>query len=125
MLLIKKALQKLYKVKYYSNFDIIVVFNKIRIYFDNKHKIAFITCYSLFEYIIMFFGLCNILITFQVFINNILSSYLNDFCTIYTNNILIYNNIEEEHKDYVNKIFAKLNKVELYLDIKKCIFFVK
>ncbi len=38
LLLIREILQQLYKIKYYNKFDIIVVFNKIRIYFDNKYK---------------------------------------------------------------------------------------
>ncbi len=84
--------------------------------FDNKHKIVFITRYNLFEYVIIFFELCNVSITFQVFINDILIFYLNDFCIAYINNILVYSNIEEEYKNYVNKIFVKLDKVELYFE---------
>jgi len=37
----------------------------------------------------------------------------------------MYNNIEEEYKNYINKIFAKLNKVDFYLNINKYVFFVK
>ncbi len=62
---------------------------------------------------------------FQSFINKILSLYLNNFCIVYINNILIYNNIEQKYKNYINKVFAKLYKVDLYLDINKCVFFVK
>ena len=115
-------MQQLYKTKYYSKFNIIAIFNKIQICFDNKYKTIFITRYNLFEYVIIFFELYNISIIFQVFINNILSSYLNNFCTTYINNILVYSNIEKKYKNYINKIFAKLDKVELYLDIK--IFFL-
>ncbi len=64
LLLIKETLQQLYKARYYSKFDIIVVFNKIQIYFSNKYKIVFITCYNLFKYVIISFELYNILITF-------------------------------------------------------------
>ncbi len=92
---------------------------------DNKYKIIFITCYNLFEYIIISIKLYNALIMFQVFINNTLSSYLNNFYTTYIDNILVYSNIEEEYKNYVNKILVKLDKTKLYLDIKKYIFFIK
>lgn len=63
-LLIKKILQKLYKIKFYSKFDIIAIFNKIYIYIRDKYKTIFIICYSLFKYIIMFFKLYNILAIF-------------------------------------------------------------
>jgi len=54
-----------------------------------------------------------------------LSSYLDNFCIAYINNILIYNNIKEEHKNYINKILVKLNEANLHLNINKCVFFVK
>jgi len=62
--LIKEILQQLYKIKYYNKFNIIVVFNEIQIRFNNKYKIVFIICYNLFKYIVIFFKLYNILITF-------------------------------------------------------------
>ncbi len=64
LLLIREILQQLYKIKYYSKFDIIVVFNKIQIRFDNKYKIIFIICYNLFKYVVISFKLYNISITF-------------------------------------------------------------
>jgi len=93
--------------------------------FDNKHKTIFIICYNLFEYVVIFFELYNVLTTFQFFINEILSFYLNEFYIIYINNILIYSNIKKKHKNYINKIFVKLDEVNLYLNINKCVFFVK
>ena len=124
-MLIREILQQLYKIKYYNKFDIIVVFNKIRMRFDNKYKTVFITCYNLFKYIVIFFKLYNVSITFQSFINKIFSFYLNNFCIVYINNILIYSNIETEYKNYINKVFVKLYNTNLYLNINKYIFFVK
>lgn len=71
------------------------------------------------------FGPCNASATFRTFINFILSPYLDDFCTAYLDNILVYSNTEEEHEDHVNEVFAKLDEAGLYLDINKCAFFVK
>jgi len=118
-------LQQLYKIKYYSKFDIIAVFNKIRIYFNNKYKIVFIICYSLFKYIVIFFKLYNVSIIFQFFINKIFNFYLNNFCIVYIDNILVYSNIETKYKNYINKVFAKFYNADFYLNINKCIFFVK
>ena len=61
LLLIKNTLTKLYIIKYYIKFDIIVVFNEIRIKKENKKKITFFIKYELFEYIIISFKLYNAL----------------------------------------------------------------
>ncbi len=94
-------------------------------HFNNKHKIVFIICYNLFKYIVIFFELYNILIIFQSFINKTLSFYLDNFCIVYINNILVYSNIETKYKNYINKVFAKFYNVDLYLNINKYVFFVK
>jgi len=118
-------LQRLCKIKYYNKFNIIVVFNEIRMRFDNKYKTIFIIRYNLFEHVVISFKLYNVLITFQSFINKNFNFYLNDFCIIYINNILIYNNTEKKYKNYVNKVFVKLYNASLYLNINKCVFFIK
>ena len=70
--LIKEILIKLCAAKIFNKFDIIIIFNEIRIKKRNKEKIIFLIRYNLFEYIIMLFELCNTLSTFQTFINEIL-----------------------------------------------------
>ncbi len=62
---------------------------------------------------------------FQSFINKTLSLYLDDFCIIYINNILIYNNIKTKYKNYINKVFVKFYNANLYLNINKYAFFIK
>ena len=62
--LIRDILTRLYYIKIYNKFDIIVVFNDIRMRFDNEGKIIFIIKYNLFEYMIMLFELYNVLIIF-------------------------------------------------------------
>ena len=62
--LIKKTLAKLYAIKIYNKFDIIIVFNEIRIRKNYEEKTIFLIKYDLYEYIIMPFDLCNASITF-------------------------------------------------------------
>ena len=89
-----------------------------------KKKTTFLTRYEFFEYVIIFFELCNALEIFQFFINVILREYLIDFCTTYLNDILIYNNNCEEHVKHVNKMLDRLKKINLFLNIDKCDFFI-
>ena len=124
LFLIKEILTRLCVVKIYNKFDILVVFNEIRVKKKNEKKTMFLTRYEFYEYVIMFFELCNALEIFQFFINVTLREYLNDFCTTYLNNILIYNNIHEEHVKHMNKVLDRLKKANLFLNIDKCDFFV-
>ena len=63
-LLIKKILIKLYIIRIYNKFDIIIIFNEIRIKENYKKKIVFFRKYNLYKYMIMLFNLYNAFITF-------------------------------------------------------------
>ena len=121
---IKNILIKLCFAKYFNKFNIIVAFNKIRIRENDEKKTTFLIKYNFFEYVIILFEFYNISRIFQSFINVTLHKYLNDFCTNYINNILIYSNIRKKHVTHVFKIFRKLQKTNLFLDINKYEFFV-
>jgi hypothetical protein len=45
--------------------------------------------------------------------NNILFEYLDIFCTVYLNDIIIYSNTKEEYELYIRKVFQKLISVDL------------
>lgn len=122
--LIRETLARLCAAKVYTKFDIIAAFNEIRVRPGDEEKTAFITRYGLFEYVVMPFGLCNAPGTFQSMINDILRPYLDDFCTAYLDDILIYSNSVEEHKVHVKKVLIKLKEAGLFLDINKCEFHV-
>jgi len=41
---------------------------------------------------------------YQRYINNVLFNYLNDFCTAYLDNIIIYSKNKLEYKEYIHKV---------------------
>lgn len=57
--------------------------------------------------------------------NNILREYLDLFCVIYIDDILIYSNNKSEHQEQVWKVLAKLKEVRLYIKPEKCEFSVE
>ena len=59
------------------------------------------------------FSLTNSPATYQRYINNVLFDYLNDFCTAYLDDILIYSENELEYKSYVKKVLERLWKAGL------------
>ena len=88
--LIQETLDRLAKAKYFTKLDIVAVFNKIRMAENEKWKTVFRTKYGFFESLIMNFGLCGALSSFQNYINDILHEYLDTFCSAYINDIFIY-----------------------------------
>ncbi len=97
LLLIRETLDRLTKIKYYIKLDIIAVFNKLRMTYEDEWKIAFRTCYDLYEYNVLLFELTNESSSFQNFINDTLHDFLNVFCIAYMNDILIYSNSKKKH----------------------------
>ena len=57
--------------------------------------------------------------------NDVLFDYLDDFCTAYLDDILIYSNNELEHEEHVRKVLERLRKAGLQADIKKLEFSIK
>ena len=104
-LFLKKILIKFCAIKYYNKFNVIIFFNEVHIRENDELKIIFIIKYDLFKYIVMFFNLYNAFEILWFFINEILRKYLNEFCIIYFNDILIYNNIKKKYIKYVNLMF--------------------
>ena len=57
--------------------------------------------------------------------NDVLFDYLDDFCTAYLDDIIIYSEDELEHKEHVRKVLQRLRQAGLQVDIKKSEFSVK
>ena len=57
--LIREILHRLIKIKIYIKFDIIVIYNALRMTFEKEWKIVFRTRYDFYEYLVMFFDLIN------------------------------------------------------------------
>jgi len=90
LLLIRKILNALYSAKFYTKLNIIAMFNRIRIAKGYKWLIAFTTRFGLYKMLVTPFGLYNALAIFQNYINYILYNTLDNYCTVYLNNILIF-----------------------------------
>ncbi|RYN85182.1 hypothetical protein AA0119_g13325 [Alternaria tenuissima] len=61
--------------------------------------------------------------TFQRYINWTLREYLDDFCSAYLDDVLIYTDGSlKQHQDHVRKVLSKLQDAGLHVDIKKCEF---
>ena len=66
-------------------------------YLDNEALTTFRIQYRLYKYKVLPFSLTGEPATFQRYINNCLIEYLDDFCSAYIDNILIYSETLKEH----------------------------
>ncbi len=82
----------------------------------------FRTCYKAYKYKVLQEGLTNGPVTYQQYINDTLFNYLDDFYTIYLDNILIYSKDVSEYELYVQKVLKYLQVAGLQADIKKSEF---
>ena len=69
--------------KYFSRIDLRSGYHQIRIAQGDEEKTACRTRYGSFEFLVMFFGLCNAPVTFTTLMNNIFHEYLDVFVIIY------------------------------------------
>ena len=74
----------------------------------------------------MFFDFCNASVIFQFYINDILCEFLDEFCVIYLNNILIYiDDIYEKYIQHIYQILQYLLDHDFYIKFEKCKFHVR
>jgi hypothetical protein len=120
--LIGEALDQLSKVKVYTKLDVKDAYHHLWIVKGDEWKTAFRTKYGLYEYLVMPFGLTNAPASFQRWMNEVLSDYLNIFCIAYLDNILIYSDNIETHRKHVKMILKRVEEVSLTLKASKCQF---
>ncbi len=94
-------------------------------HFNNENYITFITALEAYKYKMLSFKLINKLIFFQQYMNNVLWNFLNDFCQIYLDDILIYSKMRKKHRDHVKLVLSWLREAELQMNIWKCEFNVE
>jgi hypothetical protein len=121
--LISETLRSLSKARWFTKLDVIAAFHKIRIKEGDEWKTAFRTRYGLYEWLVTPFGLTGAPATFQRYINNTLREFLDEFCSVFIDDILIYSSGSlADHRKKVRKVMKRLQDAGLQVDIDKCEF---
>jgi hypothetical protein len=121
--LMQDTLMNLSRTKWFTKLDIRGAYNLIHMAEGEEWKATFYTRYGLFESLVMPFGLSNAPATFQNFINDVLAPYIDQFCTMYLDDTLIYSDTFEEHQEHVNLVLEAFEKAGLHLKPGKCEFY--
>jgi hypothetical protein len=89
---------------------------------EDIHKTAFRTHEGLFEFMVMAFGLTNVLATFQALMNDVLGPFLRRFVLVFFDDILIYSSSWSDHLRHVKLVLEAMRTHQLYLKRSKCSF---
>jgi len=125
LLLINEIISKIVDCKHLTWLDIILTFNKLRMHSDSENYTIFIIALKAYKSKMLFFELINDSVLFQQYMNDVLWDFLNDFCQVYLDDILIYSKTQREHRQHVKMILNHLWEADLQVDIWKCEFNVE
>jgi len=121
--LISELVSQLCRAKYFTKLDVRWGFNNVRIKPGDEWKAAFHTNRSLFEPLVMFFGMTNSSATFQTMMNDIFRTLIaEEIVVVYLDDILIFTEMEEEHEQAVRRVLEVLAEHKLFLCPEKCEF---
>src|SRR5882724_2198585 len=101
------------KAQYFIKLDVCWGYNNIWIK-EGEWKAAFQTNRGLFEPLVMFFGLTNSLVTFQMMMNDIFKEIINEgVVTIYMDDILIFGSqTKEQHHTIVRESLTSFGSTD-------------
>jgi hypothetical protein len=109
LLRISELIGQLKGARYFMKLDVRWGYNNIRIKESDEWKAAFRTNQGLFEPLVMFFGLMNSPVTFQMMMNDVFWDLIvRGVVCVYLDNILIYTQSLEEHQSVVKEVLKCL-----------------
>ena len=98
----------------------------MRIKKGNEWNAAFSMPEGSFEPIVMFFGLTNLLATFQVMMNDLLRDLVVEKkIVVFIDDVMIATETEEGHNKIVEKVLRRLEENDLFVKLDKCIWKVR
>jgi hypothetical protein len=107
---------------YFTKLELRSGYHQIGIAKGDIWKTIFKTNQGLFEWLVMPFGSCNAPTTFMRVMNDVFRPYIDDFCIVYLDGVLIFSRIWEDHINHVKTVFELLKKAKLYINLSKCEF---
>ncbi|KAF8751545.1 hypothetical protein RHS01_08514 [Rhizoctonia solani] len=110
--------------KVFTKLDLRWGYNNVRVKEGDEWKTAFWTKYSLYESLVMTFGLTNAPAAFQHFMNKLFKDLLDVCVIIYLDDILIYSKTDADHTQHVHEVLKRLKENQLFCKASKCAFHV-
>jgi hypothetical protein len=122
---IEDLFDQLNGAKVFSKIDLCTGYHQLKVRESDIPKTAFTTCYGLFEYTVMSFGLTNAPAYFMNLMNKVFMNFLDKFVVVFIDDILVYSRTEEEHAEHLRLVLGTLREHQLYAKFSKCEFWLK
>ncbi|GBB99189.1 hypothetical protein RclHR1_03440022 [Rhizophagus clarus] len=120
---IDDLLKNLRSATWFTTLDLASGYWQVQMSEEDIEKTAFITPFSLYEFLVMPFGLVYALGTFQRLMNYILQDFLGIFVAVYLDDVIIYTRGPlETHLDHLRQVFETLQSANFQIKLKKCYF---
>ncbi len=95
--------------KYFSWIDSKLKYFQIHITDEDVKKLAMKIRYNSYVFLVMPFGLCNVLLMFTTLMNSILHKKFDEFVIIYIDDNLVYSKTIEEHMEHLEYVLNKFH----------------
>ena len=122
---ITEILDKLGKCMYFTTLDLASGFHQIEVNPKDIEKTAFTVDFGHYEYVRMPFGLKNAPSTFQRVMDNVLQDLQGKICLCYMDDIIIFSTSLQEHMQSLSKVFERLRRSNLKVQLDKSEFLHK
>jgi hypothetical protein len=109
----------------FSKIDLHSGYHQIKIHVEDIPNMAFMMRYGLYEYLVMSFGLTNVLAHFMYLMNSVFMLELDQFVVIFIEDILVYSKSMEELEEHLRIVLQRLREHQLYAKFSKCEFWIK
>ena len=113
---------QLLRVKVFSKIDLRLGYHQIKIRPEDVPKIAFLTRYDLYEYLVISFALTNAPAYFMFMMNSVFMPELDKFVVVFIDDILIYLENQADHAEHLRVVLSRLREHKLYAKFSKCEF---
>jgi hypothetical protein len=120
--IVDELLDELHGARWFSKLDMKSGYHQVRVAQGDEYKTAFKTHNGHWEFKVMPFGLTNAPATFQAAMNAIFEKLLRKGVLIFMDDILIYTETLEQHKQILQEVFQFLLDNKLFLKQFKCFF---
>jgi len=94
--------------KVFSKIDLRSGYHQIKIRPADIPKTAFSSRYSLYEYLVMSFGLTNACAYCMYLMNSVFMPELDKFVVVFIGDILVYSKKEKEHVEHLRIVLQRL-----------------
>ena len=119
---IDSLIERFGQARIFSKLDLASGYHQIAMKEEHIQKTTFRTQQGHWEFIVMSFGICNALASFQRLMNKVFTGTIGDFILVYLDDSLVFSHTIEEHWEHLRQALQRLSEANLYGRLHKCEF---